>query len=69
MKAAEAGIEADNNEPPNPDCFFLESMHFIFDENKKKYFINGRLSNDPSSLSLQRDKFMYACLDVIDGQM
>jgi hypothetical protein len=69
LKAAETSIEADNKEPPDPECFFLESMNFIFDENKKKYFINGRLSNDPSSLSLQRDKFMYACLAVIDGQM
>jgi hypothetical protein len=69
LKAAETVIEADNDDRTDPECFFLESMGFVFDEEKKKkYVINGNLSDDPSSLSLQRDKFMYACLDVIDGQ-
>ena len=43
-------------------------MHFIFDKNKKLYYINGELSDHESSLRLQRNRFLFACLDVIGGQ-
>ena len=65
-QAAETVMKADDGKTTDPECFFLDSTSFIFD--KKMYLINGKLSDNESQLRLQRDKFVYACLDVVDGQ-